>query len=198
MGVTDIVTTESYKCSRGFLIERQEDGKFTPFFVKVRAIDVIDDNGYPLFPNGNINVEGMVSVSEEGGWIKTTYDDNFYEATSSIEITASTFEKTEGDDTELSCIINLPVPTTENNLNVNLTMMAIGDCMTTSFLSFRPITSLDGSVTDIRISIRNLAYTFANDWSYIRDITSSKVYVRVSGYGRIPSYIPDDYNIGAE
>ena len=133
----------------------------------------------------------MVHVSEDNGWVNTTYDDNFYEATTSIEITGSTFEKASGNDTELYGIFDLPYQVTLDSLNVNLTMMAAGDCMATSFLSFMPIMS-SGKVNAIRISIRNLAYTFASDWASSSEITSSNVFIRISGYGQGLPDIPDE------
>ena len=34
--------SELYSCSRGFLIERHDDGTYTPFFIKVRMEDIVD------------------------------------------------------------------------------------------------------------------------------------------------------------
>ena len=182
----------TYRCSRGFLIERQNDGVFTPFFVKVRAIDVLDNDGYPLFPNGNIDIEGMISISEKDNWTIIDYGRRYYEATTTIDVRGGVFTKTAGNDTEIYSIVMLPRPTMEEGLNVTLTVNSDSNTVMTSFVSFRPYIlsgqSIDGILSAIKVSLRNLAYTFSNDWDTLSDIAASKICIRISG-------IYSDHNI---
>lgn len=173
--------SELYSCSRGFLIERHDDGTYTPFFIKVRMEDIVDYEGGGITPGGGGGTtENGVSIVESGGWIVRKYTSNFFEATKSIDVSANYFTKTSGTDSELTAIVSLPLASDEDNLCVNITLGAQNDAIATAIASCTPVIS-NNRVLSLKITLRNLAYTFPNEWPSDETYVSSKVYIRVSG-----------------
>lgn len=169
--------SEIYTCNRGFLIERHKDGSYTPFFVKVRREDIIgDDSG-----GGGGGASGDVSIKTISGWTCENVNNNYINASKPITIDGAIFHLNSDDPSELYATVELPYPiASEDSFCATANTYGRIENISTAVVTITPIKS-GARVSSIKISLRNLVYTFPHNWDSDPQYLTSKVYVRVSG-----------------
>ena len=171
--------SELIKCSRGFLIERRPNGTYSPFFVKVRSKDIIwedDEHG-----GGGGSSSTAVTLSEIDGWTVTKIKEDYYTAIKAIDVTDLYFHR-DIDDTKLVGEIHLPLSIISPKYFVaSVGVNGANDNIATATVNVAPIVGDTSKVTSIKITIRNLAYTFPSNWTEDSTYDDSKLYITVSG-----------------
>lgn len=173
--------SELIKCSRGFLIERREDGTFAPFFIKVRSQDIIWKDGDEGGGGGGGQSSSAVTVSDIDGWTVTKYKDEYYTATKAISVDDVYFYR-DIDDTKLIGEIALPLSIiSAKYFNANVGVNGANDAIATSHVNVAPVIGETSRITSLKITIRNLVYTFPSNWTEDESYENSKLYITVSG-----------------
>lgn len=171
---------EIFACSRGFLIERQPDGRYTPFFVKVRRQDIIDDDGSGEAAD-SVSPSSTNAIKEKEGWLVHLVNAEYFTATKTINVTSNLFTRGLNGSELLSSIITLPYEVTaEEYFCSDVGINGLNDKLATSVVNIIPQLS-NGRVHGIKLSIRNVLSPFPDTWTNDSSYSASKLYVRVSG-----------------
>ena len=172
-----------YACPTGFLIKNNGDGKFVPFFVKVRSQDIIWD---PKDKHSGGGGSGSAStgggnIQKYGIWTVNLVSSNYYDGTAQIPINTKRFSVDEDDKSMMSGDVELPFTISDkNSFFVTGSLYARNINLRTASVSFAP-NEASGGISSVKVTIQSLAYPFERNWAGRSDYTSSRLYIRVSG-----------------
>lgn len=172
---------ELLACSRGFLIERQPDGTFRPFFVKVREDDILwndESHGGGSTPSGG---GGTSVIKVSNGWLVNVVNNEYVNMTKPISFDNVTFQRDSNDDTKLTATITLPYPISSvDYFAAEAGINGQNDSIATATVNVAPIVA-SGKISSVVVTLRNIIYPFPYDWTRDVSYENSKLYLRVSG-----------------
>lgn len=178
---------ELLACSRGFLIARQEDGTYRPFFVRVREEDILwsdgshGGGGSGGGEGGGSSTGSSVVMKTMSGWVVETIANEYLTMSKPIVIDDTIFRKDENDDTKLVGTVTLPYEiASEAYFTADVGINGQNDNIATATVNITPVLNRS-KVEKVTITIRNLIYNFSDEWFRDPTYERSKIYLRVSG-----------------
>lgn len=176
---------ETFRCSRGWLLEPQSDGTVLPFFLKIRYNDIIV---YPdmIYEDELIAaMEGIAKISYTPAIMEATVNDwkvkidntGCYTATKNIKIDSVNVGKIDSEVEYLTATLTLPFTTFVDDLNVSIS----GNGISKAFAS-ASYTSVLGNKT-------------GSTGSYVAEIgntVGTELFVHIAPSENIPETITGD------
>ena len=161
--------SEIFKCSRGFLVKKDKNGRYLPFFIKVRSQDIIYDKK---------PTETKVSIDDD--WTCKIENDTYFDGTLNAQINNMNFSLNSSRN-EFIGEFDIPYSVIYvNSFCVNSNIISYSDVLTESTINVVPVNT-GGRISKIRVYIRNTNQTYPSTWSTNLDFIESTVNIRVSG-----------------
>jgi hypothetical protein len=179
-------------CSKGFLISKDDEGNYVPFFVRTRSQDIIwNDTSNSKIMQALIDIGESTGVEETSHKIKLNIkewnvsldSDKHVTYTRKINVvTDYLFGISEDDNTDFYATVLLPAPLAcDSELNIQVTKAVGCDQLAYAALNTVPIYDINGNIEAVEIHFKNFTYTFPSNFMDLPCFLKSFVFVNISG-----------------
>ena len=175
------------ECSKGLLLEKQNDGTYRPFFVVAReeefvwSEDVLNKDLIKFLP-----ADGSYKIIHPGSTYRFTTEDwlvNVHsDGTVDLDAALSVPEKFEQSETLrlLTTEITLPFNVDREQFFCNLTAESLLEEIYSANLGFNPISSEDGEINKVVFYIANPIHWFHPEFKTRTEYSNAKIHVCIT------------------
>lgn len=188
-----LIKDKKFTCLKGIIVVPSPTDKTpVPFFVQVRAKDIIWDESSVSADLVNIAKEGTDFETfnpsagvryKINGWVIEIGADYTYHATKRINIVSDGFEFNDRDDTDIFLDLTLPFVTkNDGSFCVNCTLNSSCEDIATATLSTVMKDGFDSSTfSGLTVHLRNLIYHFDSDFKHNNEYNNSYMFISIDG-----------------